>query len=72
MFVRMATSQVPVSASCDTSSETGSSQQQAGTRMLPLLYIQGAPGIRVGSSNAASMPISTTSTGTQVCPALYH
>jgi hypothetical protein len=41
-------------------------QQQANTRMIPLLYIQGPAGMRVGSSSAGTMPVSTTSTGTQV------
>lgn len=43
-----------------------SAQQQAGTRVLPLLYIQGPAGMRVGTSSAGTVPVSTTSTGTQV------
>lgn len=41
-------------------------QQQTNTRMLPLLYIQGPAGMRVGNSSAGTLPVSTTSTGTQV------
>jgi hypothetical protein len=41
-------------------------QQQTSTRMLPLLYIQGPAGMRVGNSSAGTLPVSTTSTGTQV------
>lgn len=43
-----------------------STQQQSSTRMLPLLYIQGPTGMRVGTSSAGTVPVSTTSTGTQV------
>lgn len=41
-------------------------QQQTGTRMLPLLYIQGPAGMRVGNSSAGTLPVSPASTGTQV------
>ncbi|KAJ9591128.1 hypothetical protein L9F63_002349, partial [Diploptera punctata] len=54
------------SISNDSGLTAATSQQQTGTRMLPLLYIQGPPGMRVGTSSAATMPVSTTSTGTQV------
>ncbi|XP_069703930.1 lethal(3)malignant brain tumor-like protein 3 isoform X2 [Periplaneta americana] len=53
------------SESAVASTATPVTQQQAGTRMLPLLYIQG-PGMRVATTSAATVPVSTTSTGTQV------
>jgi hypothetical protein len=55
-----------VSSESPLATAASSTQQQAGTRMLPLLYIQGPTGMRVGTSSAGAMPVSTTSTGTQV------
>lgn len=55
-----------VSSEAPLTTTASSVQQQASTRMIPLLYIQGPAGVRVGTSSAGTMPVSTTSTGTQV------
>ena len=55
-----------ISSESPLATTTSSTQQQTGARVLPLLYIQGPAGVRVGTSSAGTMPVSTTSTGTQV------
>jgi hypothetical protein len=40
--------------------------------MLPLLYIQGPAGMRVGNSGAGTLPGSTTLAGTQVSLTKQH
>lgn len=55
-----------ISSESPLAAAASSAQQPAGTRVVPLLYIQGPAGMRVGGSSAGTMPVSTTSTGTQV------